>query len=287
MVKIKIIGGLGNQMFQYAAAKSLAVLNNTRVSANVSVFSNYKTHPLRLNKLNCDCEFDFTRDFRLVLSGFPLLGSAFSKKSMLLNHYVEKDLLFDSSFFDLDDNVLLSGYFQSEKYFSNIRELLIQEFSLDDRLTEAELAINNKIESCNSIAIHIRRGDYITDLSANNIHGICSEEYFEKALNYLDSINVLSDPTTTLFIFSDDILWCKDNLAFKYRTVFVEGSVDRPEVDIHLMSKCKHQVISNSTFSWWGAWLNTNLDKCVIAPLKWFNSLHDSTDIVPKQWMRL
>ncbi len=287
MVKVKIIGGLGNQMFQYAAAKSLAVLNNTRVSANVSVFSNYKTHPLRLNKLNCDCEFDFNRDFRVVLSDLPLLGRVFSKKSILLNHYVEKGLAFDSSFFDLNDKVLLTGYFQSEKYFSNIRELLINEFSLTDQLLQSELAIEKQIMDCNSIAIHIRRGDYISNQSANNVHGVCSNEYFEKALNYLDSKNILSDPDTTLFVFSDDILWCKDNLAFKYRTIFVEGSVDRPEVDIHLMSKCNHQVISNSTFSWWGAWLNTNLDKCVIAPLKWFNSLHDSADIVPKQWRRL
>lgn len=286
MVKVKIIGGLGNQMFQYAAAKSLAVKNETEVSANISAFSSYEVHPLRLDKLSCNCKFDTKINAKYRLLGMPYLGRVFSKISPMFNLYVENGLAYHEAFFDLGRDVVLSGYFQSEKYFLNIRQLLIQEFSLSEPLQAHEVFFENQILESNSIAIHIRRGDYISNLSANSVHGTCENDYFIKALSYMKKENLLSS-VTTLFIFSDDIEWCQDNLAFDYKTVFVKGSSDRPEVDIHLMSKCKHQIISNSTFSWWGAWLNTNPEKCVIAPLKWFKTLHDSTDIVPEQWKQL
>lgn len=286
MIKIKIIGGLGNQMFQYAAAKSLAVKNNTQVSANVSVFQSYNIHPLRLDKLSCNCTFDFDKTTRYRLLDIPYLGKVLSKIGPFFNLYVEKGLTYNEAFFSLDANVALSGYFQSEKYFTNIRKSLIKEFSLNEPLQANEVIFENQIKESNSIAIHIRRGDYISNKSANNVHGTCENDYFIKALSHMKKLNLLSD-SPTLFIFSDDIEWCQENLTFDYKTVFVVGSSDRPEVDIHLMSKCRHQIISNSTFSWWGAWLNTNPDKCVVAPLKWFKTLHDSTDIVPAQWKRL
>ncbi len=287
MIKVRIIGGLGNQMFQYAAAKSLAIRNNSKVSANVSAFSDYKTHPLRINELNCDCEFDYKADIKYKLLDLRFFGKFFSKVLSLFNNfYVEKELPFDRGFFDFKDNSVLVGYFQSEKYFDDIRELLLKEFTLKSELEGMDLVIAKQILNTNSIAIHVRRGDYVSVKSANDVHGVCGKEYFEKALSHMERLCLLTD-SSTLFVFSDDILWCKENLLFEYRTVFVDGNAEKPEIDILLMSMCKHQVISNSTFSWWGAWLNSNPDKCVIAPFRWFRTLHDSTDIVPVKWVRL
>jgi hypothetical protein len=286
MVKVKIIGGLGNQMFQYAAAKALAVKHNTDVSANISAFSSYEVHPLSIDKLSCNCKFDSRGNFLSKVIDFPYFRNVCSKFSHFFNVYIEKDLSYNSEFFNSNKGVSLFGYFQSEKYFLNIRELLLEEFSLNTPLDKHESSIESQITESDSVAIHIRRGDYISDKSANSIHGTCNSEYFINSLSKLNELNLLSD-ATILFIFSDDIEWCQANLSFEYRTVFVEGSSARPEVDIHLMSKCKHQIISNSTFSWWGAWLNTNPNKCVIAPIQWFKTLHDSTDIVPEQWKRL
>lgn len=286
MVKVKIIGGLGNQMFQYAAARALAVKHNTEVSANISVFSSYEVHPLSIDKLSCNCKFDSRGNFLSKILDIPYIRNTFSKFSHFFNVYIEKDLSYNSEFFNSNIDVSLFGYFQTEKYFLNIRELLLKEFSLNAPLAKHEALVENTITESDSVAIHIRRGDYISNISANNVHGTCGNEYFIDALSHLNKLNLLSD-STVLFVFSDDIEWCQDNLSFEYPTEFVKGSSDRPEVDIHLMSKCKHQIISNSTFSWWGAWLNTNPDKCVVAPLQWFKTLHDSTDIVPEQWIRL
>ncbi|NRD31334.1 alpha-1,2-fucosyltransferase [Shewanella sp. DC2-4] len=163
---------------------------------------------------------------------------------------------------------------------------MIKEFTLRNALNTYESENEKLIDNNESVAIHIRRGDYISNEESNSIHGICDNSYFYKSLNYLRSNNIVSD-NAKLFIFSDDIQWCKENLKFDFSTVFIEGDSKRPEVDMHLMSKCKHQIISNSTFSWWGAWLNTNPDKCIIAPKQWFKTTLDSVDIIPKQWVRI
>ncbi|MEY8214477.1 MAG: alpha-1,2-fucosyltransferase [Colwellia sp.] len=282
MVRIKIIGGLGNQMFQYAAAKSLAVHNNEGLVADISAFKKYNVHPLRLNELNCDCEFEFKNSIFFKALEVPFISRLLSKFSSLFNVYI------DSVFFELSSTASLVGYFQTEKYFSSIREVLLKNFTLKEPLREHDSLIEKAIIKTNSVSVHIRRGDYITNPSANAVHGTCDQEYFNRALKYLKERDVLL-ADTVLFIFSDDILWCKNNLGFDIKTTFVDADASRPEVDIHLMSKCKHNIISNSTFSWWGAWLNINLDKIVVAPSQWFSpdSGHDYSDIVPSSWHKI
>ena len=286
MIKVKIIGGLGNQMFQYAVAKALAVKNNTEVSVNISAFGSYTVHPLSLDKLSCNCKFDSRGNFLSKIMNLPYFRNTFSKFGHILNVYIEKGLSYNAELFNSNKDVSLFGYFQSEKYFLNIRDILLNEFSLSAPLGKHEATVENRITKSESVAIHIRRGDYISDKSANSVHGTCESAYFINALSHLEKSHLLSS-ASVLFVFSDDIEWCQDNLSFGYQTVFVKGNSARPEVDIHLMSKCKHQIISNSTFSWWGAWLNTNPNKCVVAPLQWFKKSHDSNDIVPEKWKRL
>ena len=288
MVNVKIIGGLGNQMFQYAAAKALATYHNTKVIANVSSFKSYDIHPLRLGNLNCDCEFKTSSSIVLKALEVPYLLTIVKKISFFLKLHVEKDLPFNSDFLKLKNNITLVGYFQTEKYFQSIRETLLKEFTIKLPLNVYSKQVEKNILTSNSISVHIRRGDYLSNKEANAIHGICRKEYFTKALTLLDNKVNLS-PDTKLFVFSDDIQWCKDNLNFEYSTIFVTSDNERPEVDIHLMSKCQHNIISNSTFSWWGAWLNTNVDKIVIAPSNWFSSgsQHDHSDIIPSSWHKI
>lgn len=288
MVRIKIIGGLGNQMFQYAAAKSLALHNNTKMLADISAFKKYNVHPLRLNELNCDCEFESKSSILFKIMGISLISRAFSKLFFLSNAYIEKSLMFNSNFFKLSGSAHLVGYFQTEKYFTSIRSVLLKDFTIKVPLGKSDSLIEEAILETNSISVHIRRGDYISNPSANAVHGTCDQTYFNKALKYLKEENVLP-ADSVLFVFSDDIKWCKNNLNFDNKTIYVSADASRPEVDIHLMSKCKHNIISNSTFSWWGAWLNQNETKIVVAPSRWFSaeSNHNSSDIVPPNWHKI
>jgi hypothetical protein len=287
MIKVKVIGGLGNQLFQYATARSLAEKSGKSVVLDVSAFQSYDVHPLRLDKFNCKASYDLNSHFFNNILNIPIIKFSLRRLGMLNNYYFEEGLGFDENLLSQPDKNKLFGYFQTEKYFSSIRQELLKELTLMNELTEVEQDICNQIKNANSVSIHIRRGDYILNEKANNIHGICDSSYFIKALVFLKSIGSI-DENSRLFVFSDDIKWCCENLDFGFQTTFVEGSSERPEVDMVLMSRCNHQIISNSTFSWWGAWLNPNDAKVVIAPIKWFQSAEfDSIDIIPESWVKL
>lgn len=288
MIKVKAIGGLGNQLFQYAAARSIAEKRKDKVLVDVSAFQSYETHPFCLNKFNCKATFDNQLNLKKKLLSNSRVNKILFSFGFLKNHYIEKSLKFDDSLSQNTNITQITGFFQSEKYFLSIRDCLLDELTLVNELNEYELSVSNAIRNAkNSVSIHIRRGDYVSDEGANKTHGVCDSEYFKKALRYLSTKEIL-DKNTELFIFSDDIKWCRNNLSFDYKMNFVDGSSERPEVDMILMSECEHQIISNSTFSWWGAWLNQNEDKVIIAPKVWFQSAElDSTDIIPDNWVKL
>jgi len=282
MIRVRVIGGLGNQLFQYATARALVEKLNTTLKIDVSSFNSYKTHPLRLHKFKCFGQFIEEKSLLKRWIKWLLRRIVYYKSC-----YVEKSLSYDDKLLNLKDGSCLSGFFQSEKYFASIRSQLLQELSLVDELTVEGAGLSQSIQEGNSIAVHVRRGNYVVDSTVNKVHGSCSEDYFKRALRLLKSEGALSDGSH-LYIFSDDIPWCKENLFFDYPVTFVEGDPECPEVDLVLMSQCKHQIISNSTFSWWGAWLNTNEDKFIIAPKVWFRTSElDSEDIIPDKWLRI
>ncbi|MCK4744844.1 alpha-1,2-fucosyltransferase, partial [Candidatus Parcubacteria bacterium] len=189
---------------------------------------------------------------------------------------------FDSKILKLIGNIYLDGYWQSEKYFKNIENSIRKEFTLKNDLQLKAKKLLRKIKNTESISIHIRRNDYISHKPANQYHGVCHLSYYKKAINVI--IKKIDDPH--FFVFSDDIDWCKKNLKIKFPTIFVEGNKDYE--DLILMSKCKHNIIANSTFSWWGAWLNNNPNKIVIAPKKWFRKKSINTkDLIPKTWIKI
>jgi hypothetical protein len=189
-----------------------------------------------------------------------------------------------SAFEKLPKNVLLNGYWQSEKYFLNIKEQLLNEITPNYEFTLKGKFYHYEISKSKAVSIHVRRGDYLNMPSAIDFHGTCSMDYYKSAILKLDE--KFSD--LKYFIFSDDINWCKSEFNFLKSPIFIEEEPEKKSSqDLFLMSYCKHNIIANSSYSWWAAWLNKSHSKLVIAPKKWFaNKLNDS-DICPETWIRL
>lgn len=289
MIIIKLKGGLGNQMFQYAAAKALANHLNTDLKLDLSFYQEQKT-TYRAYELGC---------FKLAPQIAPpreirsLKRSGQWKLSNLLNRtrseskccYKEASLKFDPAFFELSDPTHLEGYFQCEKYFSNSRETLLDEFSFTKPPSKINQELLNQIQNTNAVALHIRRGDYVKDANANKVHGTCSMAYYQSAIEHMQEH--ISNPT--FYIFSDEPDWAENNLPIHAPKIIVKHNPpDQGTEDLRLMINCKHSITANSSFSWWGAWLSQSPSKTVVAPKRWFASptLRDY-DITPQTWITI
>ena len=277
-------------MFQYATAKSLAIKNNTKVLLDICEFKENKLRKFELCHYNIQCEIShYKRNYRLInklYKGYFKFLKSLKIKFNSSHHFIESSLLFDKKVLSLNDVTYLDGYFQSEQYFSGIKEIILKEFTLKNQLSNYSKFVKKNIISKNSVSLHIRRGDYINNPNAHKIHGLCKLDYYESAINFMKDQIGLFD----LFIFSDDIKWAKLNIKFE-NNYFIEDDQNRiPHEDIYLMSLCNHNIIANSSFSWWGAWLNQNQNKKVIAPKKWFSDIEmqkQSKDLIPDQWIRM
>lgn len=276
MIIIKLLGGLGNQMFQYAAGKSLANKLETSLFLDLSFYNQI---------------FDKNTERKYELNYFNLKVSKLSNfqnkiinwganKNIFVNKYNEKNINFDKNFFTLKGNLVLNGYFQSEKYFHNIEKLVRKDFGFRNKINKKAKKLLKKIKATNSVSLHIRRGDYLTNKAARKTHGVCSTTYYKKAAEKITTmIN-----RVVFYVFSDDIDWCRNNLKFINNIVFVENNKNWE--DLKLMSICKHNIIANSSFSWWAAWLNKNKKKVVIAPKKWFlKNEVKIEDRFPRKWI--
>lgn len=266
MVIVDLTGGIGNQLFQYSAGRYLSYIKNTGLSLNLSGFESYKLHKYSLQHFNIQACAITQNDFN------PDIFT-----------YEEKSFTFDKHFEDVSSEVLLKGYWQSEKYFSAIEDIIRSDLQLNLPLSGLNRVLADEILSAMSVSIHIRRGDYNSNINTFNYHGICDLDYYERAIQIIGS-NIRQPH---FFVFSDDPEWATENLKTGFKTTFItHNDADTNFEDLRLMSLCKHHIIANSTFSWWGAWLNNKRTKIVIAPKKWFNNAgSDTTDLIPDQWM--
>jgi len=298
MIIVKLIGGLGNQMFQYAAGRSLSHRLHTTLKLDTSWFKHYPNRFYALKKFNIQEDFASLKEI-YTLSGRPQTMrqklvhrvksfSSFTEKNRFdkqPSYYYEPHFHFDQKFFTLSEKVYVEGYWQSEKYFIDIEGIIRQELTVKNPLTGKNLELANKIQSCESVSLHIRRGDYVTEPKAAKVHGICSQEY------YLSAIQRLSEHIKKphLFIFSDDPNWSKNMLHIPYHFTIIDHNDHKAaHEDLRLMSLCKNHIIANSSFSWWGAWLNLNSDKIIIAPKRWFNvDGYNTKDLIPDGWIRI
>ena len=282
MVAVNIYGGLGNQMFQYAFGKSLAIAKNEDLFIDSSPFDNYELRNFDIDKFNVN----YKQPTWNKMSVYNINNKYKLHALKIINKYSrifpriffeKKDWVFDHSVFE-SKSFLYVGYWQSYKYFEQVRDVLLSEFTLKESLDQVNLEILNRIQISNSVSLHIRRGDYA--LSKKSI--VCSIEYYEKAIKTIN----LTIKNPTFFIFSDDITWVKSNLNMKsFNCEYVDINRNNPERDIELMKNCQNNIIANSTFSWWGAWLNTNKDKNIIVPKIWTNLKPISEDLVPSDWI--
>lgn len=267
MIIIKLKGGLGNQLFQYAFGLFLAKKRGEELKIdNNNLFSGSDTVRFYdLDNFNISATVASDSEIKRVKPKFSLLIKIYKKIFKKYHIGYEKNILETKANY-------IEGFFQSYKYLEPIKEQLLKEITLKED-------IDYKLQS-NAISVHIRRGDYVN----NKECFICGLEYYNRAFRIIKEKVV--DPV--FYIFSDDIVWAKENLDNKDNLVFVSSPELTNCEELIIMSRCKHNIISNSTFSFWGAWLNQNPNKIVIAPNKWNNVFMDEyNDLLPPNWLQI
>jgi Glycosyl transferase family 11 len=285
IVVIQLMGGVGNQLFQYSAARSLSIDLGAKLLIDLSWFAGDHGRLYELGKFNLPIAVINK------IPQFPCGAGIFVHK--LLRTLTIKKLgatFYNEPSFDWDPDlkkilapVYLYGYFQSEKYFLPHEKTIRHDLKYDGPYPERCNSLIQRIGEVDSIALHVRRGDYLHNKNMNVYH-TQSVQYYKKAITTLSKN--LRNPYC--FIFSDDSSWVKENLIFDIPFEIVDiNSEETPFWDLMLMSKCKHFIIANSTFSWWSAWLGADPQKKVIAPINWFKSNRHVKDLLPSNWINL
>ena len=284
MIISQIIGGLGNQLFQYAAGRCLAIRQQTELALDISGFNAYKLRTFDLEAF--EARYRYSTDAEN--SVYHQRGFAGKLRDRLLpmawrKVYREPHFHFHPRIFKTSSNIYLKGYWQSEKYFSPVASQIREELVMKPSFYEKVAELGKTMSSQPSVSVHVRRGDY-TNPEVLRVHGILSPEYYRTAMQSFSD----QDPNTVFYFFTDDFQWVKDNLPAE-NAVLVSGVQSQTHFeDFWLMSQCRHNIIANSSFSWWAAWLNNNPGKQVIAPLQWFNEKKaDTKDLIPAGWRRV
>lgn len=288
MIIARLLGGLGNQLFQYAAARAVALRHAQELRFDISGFVSLSGRSYRLHHFKI--EGRPLEGAELGTFGLQGLHSPWGRLKRKLGLrpgipvIAEPHFHFDSRLEQASANCYLSGYWQSPRYFAGIDSQIRQEFQVRDSLSERTLEIAQRIAASESVAIHVRRGDYVSNSTAAAVHGTCGSAYYATAERLL----LEQHPGAQAFVFSDEPAWAAGNLRLGMPATFVDHNPpDRDYEDLHLMAQCKHHIIANSTFSWWGAWLATHPLKFVVAPRVWFHGVdHRVDDLIPREWKR-
>jgi Glycosyl transferase family 11 len=280
-------GGLGNQLFQYAAARRLALRHDTELVIDPHWFDNCREgetpRPMELQ--------NFAAAMRIASKSEQKWWWPYRSRFGRIVQPVMPLRLFRESGFGVNDavrdapiNSYLFGFWQSEAYFRDIRKELLSDLVPSVPPSPADQKILNLIGEGNAVSVHVRRGDYVTLQSAARYHGTCTLDYYRRALQHI--VERVSDPI--FFVFSDDPEWTAENLHFPHTTYYVRHNNSASAFqDLRLMSKCNHHIIANSSFSWWGAWLSDQMDGLVIAPDIWFAGGRPTPDLLPPSWLRI
>lgn len=291
MIVTKILGGLGNQMFQYAAGRSLALANGSRLKLDIAGFNTYELHNgYELDLFHIDAEIARSEEVCL-LAGSQSRVLQFIRRKLRLtksSHIREAGKAFGPSFFEIKGPAYLDGYWQSYEYLKPFESQIRRDLTFKPALAGRNRETAERIANSNAVSVHIRRGDYVTNKTSAKVHGFVGLDYYRGAIQRIRG--ELSSPT--FFVFSDDLDWVKANLGLGENAVLVSHNTGRSSYeDMRLMSMCNHNIIANSSFSWWGAWLNNNSSKIVIAPRQWFSdrSVASNYDkflehLIPSSW---
>lgn len=292
MIVVKLIGGLGNQMFQYAAGRALAQKHQTELLLDISWLNkdpegHYTKRRFELDAFNISSSIaDEQLIERFGISSANKITRTLQRKFPQLFKWLyaaESGYACQPQFTNYGRNTYLEGFWQSELYFKSIRPIILQEFSLKVALPYELQHLANAMKQQESVSLHIRRGDYVNNQQVNAHHGVLDMTYYQEALREVEQ----SKAVQAVYVFSDDMAWCRLNLKLNTNAAihFVEfAEPASASQELILMSCCHHNIIANSSFSWWGAWLNQNPQKTVIAPKNWFQSVKNP-DIYPQGWI--
>lgn len=290
MVIVKLKGGLGNQLFQYAAGLALSISKDTELKIDISKYQNMVSGEETPRHLGVD-DFLITASvasndeilaFKYPYGIISKFGRIIEQK-ILRRYYVD----WHPEVLSKSGNIYLEGYFQTEKYFLNQIDSILKEFTLKPELYADIQKIIQEVEcQPSSASIHIRRGDYVADAKTSKYHLICDIDYYQRAIALLEK----KVPNLHLFVFSDDVRWVKEHLILSSRVTYVSPEDVcrgryKPSQELVLMSKCQHHIISNSSFSWWGAYLNRSPKKIVLAPNVWSKRSVAQPNILPDSWV--
>ncbi len=288
MVIVQLMGGLGNQMFQYSFGRSIALKNKCDLKLDLSTYENYEWHEYSLSPFNIKATIANQSEIDVLLQKHDHFINKVLRKTMNLGQVkiIEKNIAFNPDYLHIKAPVFLSGYWQSENYFIENKHIIENELNINIPASIDNQRLLDDINTCNAVSLHIRRGNYVSVTEFNNVLGTCSLDYYDSALHFISE--KIENPV--FYVFSDDILWAKENLNSDHNFIFVDiNDAKHDYEDLRLMQHCKHNIIANSTFSWWAAWLNNFQDKIVIAPKQWFRGEKniDSLHLIPENWIRL
>jgi len=295
MIIVNLVGGLGNQMFQYACARALAIELRMPLKVTLDMFGAYTSHNgpelERVFSLKLDvaqlaelrrmigtlCVSPTVRRALVIKLFSPLRGTRFIAEP----HYCYWDGLLDRA----RAGGYLQGYWQNERYFLKHTATIRSDFTFRQPPSGQNVELARTILDSIAVSVHVRRGDYVSNAKALAMYGTCTPEYYFKAIEILRQ----RVPEARLFAFSDDPQWVAEVLAPRYPGLVLvdHNRAEDSYNDMRLMSLCQHHIIANSSFSWWGAWLNPDPGKIVVAPRNWFVNGTDSTDLIPETYIRL
>ena len=278
----RLMGGLGNQLFQYATAYAMAKRADTDLILDIRGLKGKADHitfglqPFKISaKIGEDQNLPPAREHLVPYTLWRYFGRN-------PRQFREKGLGLNPSLLTALDNIYLHGYFQTEKYFQEFTDDLRDEFQLSSEPNDVSEAWLSKIRDAQSVSVHIRRGDYL----GTGMEHVCDADYYQRGI---DRLTAQFGGDLSYFIFSNDLDWVRENLHFDGTAQFVTGNeAAHPSEDLRLMAACNHHIIANSTFSWWGVWLNEKKDKTVIAPKDWFGTYKaENPDLLPESWVTI
>lgn len=278
MIIVTLMGGMGNQMFQYALGRSLSIKYNTELKIDLSF----------LNRRDMGSGFvyrDYDLDLFRVVEDFNVNPNGNVMRADEPYFHYSEDMMSAISQILPMTNLQLNGYWQTPKYFKDIENIIRLDFQFKDKVENSEDSsireMYNLIKNTNSVMINVRRADYLN----SNFHGVMGNDFIMNGVDIIKS----KVENTHFFIFSDDIEWCKENIKLDNMTL-VDHNYKGHKFGyyLQLMTTCRHFIIPNSTFAWWAAWLNNSPEKIVIAPKQWFTDSNINTnDIIPSDWIRI
>lgn len=288
MVVVRLTGGLGNQMFQYAAGRALADRLNTELLLDARAFEHgfalrpYTPRAYALSPFKLRARLANAQELKAWPAWAVEIGMRLRiARPLFRRWHFEPAITYDPDVAALQAPVCLVGYWQSERYFADRADAIRADFTLRQPLSDASAELLERARSDHSVGLHVRRGDFVSLDNAAQMHGLCSLDYYRRAIALVRA----RCPDCRLLVFSDDPTWARAQLPLDASALFVTGNDASPEQDLALMRACKHHIIANSSFSWWAAWLGYSPQQIVIAPAPWYaNPKMDARDLAVSRW---